>query len=252
MGHGTSDILDNLKESLFNVTEKLKEFGNETDFEKVLKVNNEVSDVLASLKELDEALTSFTSEQVAAKLEEATNLINTVQTKLDNDDFKGDRGVSISKVENKNNKLVITDSEAKEYDLGNYTNDYNLLLNKPFSDTIVLLDKFDFNDGVSTSLFYDLYPFGDYIASLSFQTAGFGGSTYLCSLLFFLSSTFNTNSNDSVPLPFSLFSHYSSGRKFELFLESRLGHLPPLLSLKINGESSTLVPVTLKLKRILF
>lgn len=145
MGHGTSAILDNLKESLFNVTEKLKEFGNETDFEKVLKVNNEVSDVLASLKELDEALSSFTSEQVTAKLEEATSLINTVQTKLDNDDFKGDKGTSISKVENKNNKLVITDSESKEYDLGNYVNDYNLLNNKPIDNTSLNLNFFRFS-----------------------------------------------------------------------------------------------------------
>ncbi len=57
--------------------------------------------------------------------------IQTVQSKLENDEFKGDRGISISKVESINNKLVITRDNGDVHDLGNFTNDYNNLLNKP-------------------------------------------------------------------------------------------------------------------------
>lgn len=116
MPHTTSEIVNNLKESLYNVSQNLMSLASETDFEKVLKVNNEVSDVLASLKELDTSITSLTSDQVTAKLTEATNLVNDVQLKLDSGFFKGDKG--------------------DKGDPGDFlAQDYNNLNNKPIDET---------------------------------------------------------------------------------------------------------------------
>lgn len=172
MQHTTSEIVNNLKESLYNVSQNLMSLANETDFDKVVKVNNEVSDVLASLKELDISITSLTSDQVTAKLTEATNLVNDVQSKLDSGSFKGDKGdkgdqgiqgiqglkgdkgdkgiQGIQGLKGDKGDQGIQGIQGIKGDNGDFlAQDYNNLTNKPIDVSRVRLDFFRFSSTAS-------------------------------------------------------------------------------------------------------
>ncbi len=260
MGHGTSAILDNLKESLFNVTEKLKEFGNETDFEKVLKVNNEVSDVLASLKELDEALSSFTSEQVTAKLEEATSLINTVQTKLDNDDFKGDKGNPFIYSDFTPEQIETLKVKGDKGDGGDFlAQDYNNLINKPIDTTRQNLEFFRFaNNDTSLPSFGHLktnISFTNKMFSLIFSGYSYSRSETVFSFLsgYTHSSGQYLNSSHSHNLFHPLLvSNYRSSDGFLVIVFNNSWLLSFLISLTSYGSAYSTIANSHEVTEVLF
>ncbi|MGM0518201.1 MAG: hypothetical protein ACQERD_01000 [Campylobacterota bacterium] len=129
------DVLDKI------INELDTRINSELDINTLFKIDTEI----AELNSVWATLLDTKETELGIKLEELTT---TVQQKLDNGDFKGqdgytpkkgidyfdgEDGTSITNVENSNNQLLITDSNNKKYNLGNYVNDYNNLINKPHS-----------------------------------------------------------------------------------------------------------------------
>ena len=205
------DILEKIKQAIYNLATAYETFSNDStkEHEDIKEFDKELGDLIERLKQLEDInytitdieltdtisnvdskvtelnniITSFNNttltnantkiNELDTKKNEVNTVLTTIQTKLDNNDFlgdkgnKGDRGISIINVENVNNKLVITDSENNTFDLGNYTNDYELLLNKPN-----IMDFDDFETGSWLPYFPDIvnptfyYRKGSFVESL--------------------------------------------------------------------------------------
>lgn len=172
MSNTTSlDTINTYRDTLYEIAKKLKTLSDTADIEELKKLNNEISETLPIIKEIDNIGTELTKPVIDELKTSLENLVSDIQNKLDTDffkgdkgepftyqdftqqqienlkvkgdpftyqdfttqqlqDLKGDKGTSITNVKNQDGKLIIEDSENKQYDLGNFVNNYNNLINK--------------------------------------------------------------------------------------------------------------------------
>lgn len=108
-----SQFFDNVKETYKDALAKLKtSLSQETDKTEIFKYNNEIAEINNNYSDVLE------SEYLGLNLDLNT-LKTTLETKLANGEFKG---LGIKSISNQNGSLVITDTESKIYNLGNFQN----------------------------------------------------------------------------------------------------------------------------------
>lgn len=182
----------------------------------------------SEIGELKSVYDSILDSEVLEKNINLETLITTIQQKLDNGEFigskgdkgepftyedftpeqlsllkgkegdkglKGDKGISITNVINQDGKLIILDSENKQYDLGNFVNDYNNLIN-----------KIDYEEGTFT-----LTVRGSSSGAKSFMSSYIKVGNLVTILINLSDLSFEKFEGNIIidGLPFSLFSKYS-------------------------------------------
>lgn len=124
-------ILDKFEQTLLNLATYLEQqsSSSELDYDKKIALDKEILEGIETLKVLKNITYTVSDEELEStlnlsntRMQELESIINDINSRLQNGEFKGDRGVSISNVSNQNGSLVITDTENKIYNLGNFQN----------------------------------------------------------------------------------------------------------------------------------
>jgi len=135
---------------------------------------------------------------------------------------------------------------------------HNTSLNELKTD-FTIQKTLNFSDGNFTEIleFVTDMPFGAYLFDIQLQTAGHGGAIWGLHLNGILASFFcSNNAGKTYSIPFTESALATNGRTFEVDLMLKGNHdncdqgSRNVVRVKINGESSTNVPVTIRLKRI--
>lgn len=140
-----------IQESLDSLALRFKTLSNDETitFEQLSTIDKELGDLLERYQQFKNIQTFLDDEELQDLKNDIQTLKSDLQNKLDTNYYKGETGTSISNVSTSNNELIVSLDDGQNFNLGNFTNDFNNLTNKP-----IIQDLEDYEEGTFLPLVY--------------------------------------------------------------------------------------------------